>query len=161
MLFFLKDTESLTTFLKLFHSSPFTIFFFPLFKFIFFNWRMIALKYCVVFCHSSTWINRPHTYGPSLLSLPPTPFHPSSWSQSTGFELPVSYSKSSLSVLHMVMYMFPCYSLNPSLLLPCHVQESVLYVFISIRGLVAQSCLTLVAPWIVVHQAPLSMEFPR
>ena len=26
-------------------------------------------------------------------SFPPTPYHPSRWSQSTGFKLPVSYSK--------------------------------------------------------------------
>ena len=28
-------------------------------------------------------------------------------------------------------------------------------------GLVAKSCLTLVTPWAVAHQAPLSMGFPR
>ena len=28
-------------------------------------------------------------------------------------------------------------------------------------GLVAKSCLTFVTPWIVAHQAPLSMGFPR
>ena len=29
------------------------------------------------------------------------------------------------------------------------------------KVLVAQSCLTLVTPWAVAHQAPLSMEFSR
>ena len=28
-------------------------------------------------------------------------------------------------------------------------------------GLVAKSCLTLVTPWTVAHQAPLSMGFPK
>ena len=28
-------------------------------------------------------------------------------------------------------------------------------------GLVTQSCLTLATPWIVAHQAPVSMGFPR
>ena len=28
-------------------------------------------------------------------------------------------------------------------------------------GLIAKSCLTLVTPWTVAHQAPLSMGFPR
>ena len=28
-------------------------------------------------------------------------------------------------------------------------------------GLVAESCPTLVTPWTVAHQAPLSMAFPR
>ena len=27
------------------------------FKFIYFNWRLIALKYCVGFCHTLTWIS--------------------------------------------------------------------------------------------------------
>ena len=31
---------------------------------------------------------------------------------------------------------------------------------VSSGGLVIQLCLTLVAPWIIVHQAPLSMRFP-
>ena len=39
-------------------------------KFIF-NWRIIALQYCVGFCHTSIWIS--HRYNvPSLLNLPPT-----------------------------------------------------------------------------------------
>ena len=31
-----------------------------------FNWRIIALQYCVVFSHTSTWISHRHTYVPSL-----------------------------------------------------------------------------------------------
>ena len=49
-------------------------FFFPIFlilKFMF-NWRIIALQYCVGFCHASAWINCRYTYIPSLLNLPPT-----------------------------------------------------------------------------------------
>ena len=51
-----------------------------------------------------------------LISLsPPTPSHSSRLSQSTRFQLPVSYSKLPwLSVLQTVMYMFQCYSLNLS-----------------------------------------------
>lgn len=37
-----------------------------------FIWRIIALQYCVSFCHTSTRIRRPCTYVPSLLNLPPT-----------------------------------------------------------------------------------------
>ena len=39
------------------------------FKFIF-NWRIIALQYCVGFCHTSTWISHRYTYIPSLLNFP-------------------------------------------------------------------------------------------
>ena len=41
-----------------------------------FNWRIIALQYCVRFCHTATWISWRYTYVPSLLNLPPTS-HPS------------------------------------------------------------------------------------
>ena len=35
---------------------------FPAFSLKFFNWRMIALQYCIGFCHISTWISHRHTY---------------------------------------------------------------------------------------------------
>ena len=37
-----------------------------------FNWKIIALQYCVVFCHTSTWISHRYSYVPSILKLPPT-----------------------------------------------------------------------------------------
>ena len=37
-----------------------------------FNWKIIALQYCVGFCHTSTWISHRYTYVPSLLNFPPT-----------------------------------------------------------------------------------------
>ena len=40
------------------------------FKFIF-NWKIIALQYCIGFCHTPTWISHGYTYIPSLLNLPP------------------------------------------------------------------------------------------
>ena len=40
-------------------------------KFIF-NRRIIALQYCVGFCHIATWISHRYTYVPSLLNLLPT-----------------------------------------------------------------------------------------
>ena len=40
------------------------------------NWRIIALQYCVGFCHTSTWISSDMS-PPSWTSLPfPTPLHP-------------------------------------------------------------------------------------
>ena len=40
-------------------------------KFIF-NWSIVALRYCVGFCHTSTWINYRYSYFPFHLKLPPT-----------------------------------------------------------------------------------------
>ena len=37
-----------------------------------FNWRIIALQYCVGFCHTAAWISHRYTYVPSLWNLPPT-----------------------------------------------------------------------------------------
>ena len=51
-------------------------------KLFIFNWRIIALQYCVGFCHISTWISHRYRYVRSLLNLPHTPSHPSWWSQS-------------------------------------------------------------------------------
>ena len=36
----------------------------------FFYWRVMALQYCVGFCHTSTWISHRCTYFPFLLNLP-------------------------------------------------------------------------------------------
>ena len=48
-----------------------------------FNWRIVALQYCVGFCHT-TIIRYKYTYIPFLWSLPPSPSSHSSWSsQST------------------------------------------------------------------------------
>ena len=92
------------------------------FKFIF-NWRMITLHCCVGFCQTPTWISHRYTYVSTLLKLPPTshpiPSHPSRLSQSTGLSsLHHTANSNQLSVLHMVMYIFQCYSLNSSHVLP-------------------------------------------
>ena len=90
------------------------IFFFWTLHFIsFFNWRIIALQYCVCFCNTTTWIN--HKLWPWALSYVyafpleprshPTPSHHPRLSQSTGLS-PLCYPATShrLSILHMVMY---------------------------------------------------------
>ena len=43
-------------------------------KVFIFNWMIIALQYCVGFCHVSTWITHRYTYVPSLLKLPKLAF---------------------------------------------------------------------------------------
>ena len=74
------------------------------FSFFFFNWRIIALQYCVGLYHTSTWISHRYTYVPSLLNpLPsPTPSHPSRLSQSTGLSTLCHEANSHLlSILYM------------------------------------------------------------
>ena len=58
------------------------LFFPPFKKLLILNWRIIALRCCICFCHSSTWSSRKYTHGPLLLNLPPAS-HPSRLSQRT------------------------------------------------------------------------------
>ena len=98
-------------------------FFFNLFIF---NWRIIALQYCVGFCHTSAWISHRLTHDPSLVNFLPTshpsPSHPPKLSQSTG-----------LTVVYMFPWVSPfvppsrpqllcpknLFSMSTSPLLPC------------------------------------------
>ena len=91
-----------------------------------FNWRTIALQYCVGFYQTSTWISHRYAYVPFLLNLPPTfltvlPF----WViAEPWFEFPESQSRShGLSVSHVVV----CVSMVTLLssLLPPHACVSV------------------------------------
>ena len=69
------------------------------------------------FCRTSTWVSHRYMYVPSLLNVPPisVTIHPSRLSQSTGLSSLCHTANSHwLSVLHMAVYMFPCYSLYPS-----------------------------------------------
>ena len=63
-------------------------------KFVF-NWRIIALQYCVHFSQISTWISHRYTCVPSLLNLPLTsfPILPFQIVIETLFEFPESHSK--------------------------------------------------------------------
>ena len=114
---------------------------FGFFKKYIFNWKIIALQYCVSFCHTSTWISHSiHMSPPLWTSLPPpTSSHASRLSQSTRSELPVSYSKFPLAIyftysnvyVSMLLFQFVPPSPSPN---PC-VHKSVLCVFISIASL--------------------------
>ena len=114
---------------SLFTHSFKKIFFFFI-KFVF-NWRIIALQCCVNSCHTSTWISHKYTYVPSFLNSPST-FLSSRLSQSS-----LSHTSNShwLSILHMVVCMFPCYSICPMLSFLLCVHESVLYVYTSTAAL--------------------------
>ena len=83
-----------------------------LFFLICFNWKIIALQYCVGFCHISIGISHRYIYVPSLLNRPPTPL---GCHRVPGVSsLHHTGNSHWLSILHMEMYMFPCYSLNLS-----------------------------------------------
>ena len=101
------------------HSNILFFFFCNLFIF---NWKIIAVQYWFDFCHTPIWISHRCTYGPSLLSLPPTLCHPSRLLQSpslSSLNLPANFHW--LSILRMVMYMLLCCSFHSShLLLPPH-----------------------------------------
>ena len=75
--------------------------------------KKIYLQNFLVFSQTSTWISHRYTYVPSLRR--PFPLHPSRLSQNTGLSS-LFYTANShlLSVLHMVMCMFQCYSLSSS-----------------------------------------------
>ena len=78
---------------------------------VIFSWRIIALPCYVGFCHKSTRISLRYTYVHSLLNLPPIPSNSSRLSQSTGLSSPHQTANSHwLSIFHMVIYMFQCYS---------------------------------------------------
>ena len=87
--------------------------------FFMFNWRIVTLQYGNDFCRTSAWISHRYTYVPSLLNLPfSSPHHPLRLSQSTSFvSLYHMANFPCLSALHMIIYVFQCYSLKSSLLL--------------------------------------------
>ena len=88
---------------------------YPLKKLFVVNWRLIALKHCVGFCHISLWISHRYTYVPLLLNLPSTshPILPSRLSQSTRFEHPTSYSKFPLAI-KFYPWQCVCFSATPA-----------------------------------------------
>ena len=88
-----------------------------IYKFIYFNWRLITLQYCDGFCHTLTWIRHrctcvPNPEHPSHLPPHPIPLgHPSAPTPST-----LSYA-SNLDwrfISHMIIYIFQCHSSKSS-----------------------------------------------
>ena len=75
------------------------------YKFIYFNWRLITLQYCIGFCHTLTWIH----HGCICVPHPESPSHPSGSSQCTSPEHPVSWIEPGL-VIH-----FTCDNLHVSM----------------------------------------------
>ena len=146
-----------------------------LLKFIF-NWRKIALQYCVGFWNKSIWISHRYTYVPSLLNFPPISHfspHPTLYVVTEHwFNLPASYSKFPVAILHVVLYMLPWYSLNSShpllsllcpqvcslcLCLPCCPANR----FISIICSGVNRVHLFVTPWAAAHQASLALTISQ
>ena len=69
------------------------------YKFIYFNWRLITLQYCIVLPYIDR--NQPWVYMCSLSWTPlppPSPYHPSGSSQCTSPKLPVSCIEPGLAI---------------------------------------------------------------
>ena len=113
-----------------------TIIFFLLFIYIF-NWRIIALQYFVVFCHTSTRISHSYIHVPFPPKSPSHPIYPSSLSPCLSS---LSHKTNShwLSILHFVrsvsMLLSPYISPSPSFPHP-GVLRSFLYVCYSMAAL--------------------------
>ena len=106
-----------------------------------FSWKLIALQFCVDFCHTSAWFSQRYTCMCPLPLEPPS--HPVTsshlWrlSESTGLSS-LHHTENShwLSILHIIMHMFQCYSCNLShLLLPLLCPRICLYVYVSVAAL--------------------------
>jgi len=98
---------------------------------MYFNWRIITSQSCDGFCHTSTWICHRYTCVPPCwtpLSPPSSPC-PSGLSQGTYFGYPASCIE-----LALVIYL------------------------IYGGGCLVTLCPTLLTPWTVAHQGPLSRE---
>ena len=87
-------------------------------KIIYFNWRILYLQYCGGFCHTLTWITHGYTcvspfWTPSHLPLHSIPLgcHRAPALRALLQAMNLLWS----SILHMVIYMFQCYSLKSSL----------------------------------------------
>ena len=68
--------------------------------FFFFSWRIIALQYCVGFCHTSTWISHRYTHisPPSWTAPCPSPDSTPPGFTEHWVELPLTHSKFPLAI---------------------------------------------------------------
>ena len=129
----------------------------PFISHIIFNWRIIALYYCVGFCHIFTWISHRYIYVHLPLELPSHLLpHPTSLGchRAPGWT-PASYSKFPLTILshfvHGILFSLWMLCVNN-----CHIAVTAAFISIhSIRSLSHVWFFT--APWTAAHHASLSI----
>ena len=83
----------------------------------FFNWMLITLQYCSVFCHTLTWIIHGCTCAPHPEPLSHLPTHPIPQGHPSAPALSTLLHALNLdwwSVSHMLIYIFQCYSVKSS-----------------------------------------------
>ena len=93
----------------------FLLFIFNFKKLIYFSWSLITSQYCGGFCLTLTWISHGCTRVPPSWTLFHCPAHPIPLGCSRIPALSALLHASHLdwsSILHMVIYMFQCYSLK-------------------------------------------------
>ena len=91
------------------------------YKFIYFNWRLITLQYCMILPYIDMNLPWVYTCSPSCTPLPPpSPYHSSESSQCTSPEHPVSCIKPGLvihftyDIIHVSMLFSQIIPLSPS-----------------------------------------------
>ena len=105
-------------------------------KFIYFNWRLITLQYCIGFAiHQHESATGIHVF--PILNPPPSsfaPYHPSGSSQCTSPKHPVSCIEPGLAIrfIYDIIQVFNAILPNhPTLSLSHRVQNTVLYICVS------------------------------
>ena len=135
----------------------------------FFNWRKVALQYCIGFCYTTMENSHNYTYIPFILSLHHIFKHKQKSQILSGKLLKSSkpghksvtlvfvYEENEKSIFYLNLIFFP----------PWHYWERTAYseVCVCVCVCVCAQLLSPVqlfgVPWTVVHQAPLSVWFPR
>ena len=103
----------------------FSIYLFFKYKFIYFNWRLITLQYCIGFANTSTWIRHRCTHVPRPEPPSHRPPHIIPLGHPSAPAPSILYHASNLDlwfISPMILYMFQCHSPRSSH--PCPLPQS-------------------------------------